>query len=66
MANWLEQILGMRFLQTDVYPLSYVPVDIRWQDFMTTSLIAIGLSVLAAVLPALRAASLPIAETLAH
>ncbi len=66
MANWLEQILGMRFLQTDVYPLSYVPVDIRWQDFMTTSAIAIGLSVLAAVLPALRAASLPIAETLAH
>ena len=66
MANWLEQILGMRFLQTDVYPLSYVPVDIRWQDFMTTSVIAIGLSVLAAVLPALRAASLPIAETLAH
>ena len=66
MANWLEQILGMRFLQTDVYPLSYVPVDIRWQDFITTSVIAIGLSVLAAVLPALRAASLPIAETLAH
>ena len=66
MASWLEQILGMRFLQTDVYPLSYVPVDIRWQDFMTTSVIAMGLSMLAAVLPALRAASLPIAETLAH
>ena len=36
------------------------------QDAATTAGIAIGLSVLAATLPALRAASLPVAETLAH
>jgi len=33
---------------------------------VTTAGIAIGLSVLAATLPALRAASLPVAATLAH
>ena len=66
LAVMLEQWLGAPLLQTDVYPLAFVPVDIRWQDSVTTGAIAIGLSVLAATLPALRAASLPVAETLAH
>ena len=66
LAVMLEQWLGAPLLQTDVYPLAFVPVDIRWQDAATTGGIAIGLSVLAATLPALRAASLPVAETLAH
>ena len=66
LAVMLEQWLGAPLLQTDVYPLAFVPVDIRWQDAVTTAGVAIGLSVLAATLPALRAASLPVAETLAH
>ena len=66
LAVMVEQWLGAPLLQTDVYPLAFVPVDIRWQDAVTTAGIAIGLSVLAATLPALRAASLPVAETLAH
>ncbi len=66
LAVMLEQWLGAPLLQTDVYPLAFVPVDIRWQDAVITAAIAIGLSVLAATLPALRAASLPVAETLAH
>ena len=66
LAVMLEQWLGAPLLQTDVYPLAFVPVDIRWQDAATTAGIAIGLSVLAATLPSLRAASLPVAETLAH
>ena len=65
-ALFIEQWLEVPLLQTDVYPLSFVPVDIRWQDFAVTSSIAVSLSVLAATLPALRASSLPIAETLAH
>ena len=66
LAVMVEQWLGAPLLQTDVYPLAFVPVDIRWQDTATTAGIAIGLSVLAATLPALRAASLPVAKTLAH
>ena len=66
LAVMLERWSGTPLLQTDVYPLAFVPVDIRWQDAATTAGIAIGLSVLAASLPALRAASLPVAETLAH
>ena len=66
LAVMLERWSGTPLLQTDVYPLAFVPVDIRWQDAATTAGIAIGLSVLAALLPALRAASLPVAPTLAH
>jgi lipoprotein-releasing system permease protein len=66
LAVMLERWLEAPLLQTDVYPLAFVPVDIRWQDFATTGAMAIGLSVLAATLPAVRAASLPVAETLTH
>ena len=66
MATVIEQWLDYPLLQTDVYPLAFVPVDIRWQDFLTTSAIAMALSVLASIVPALRAASLPVAETLTH
>ncbi|MDG2461060.1 MAG: FtsX-like permease family protein [Luminiphilus sp.] len=65
-ALLLEQWLEYPLLQTDVYPLSFVPVDIRWQDFASTGAIAMALSVLAATLPAMRASSLPLAETLSH
>jgi len=66
MATVIEQWLDYPLLETDVYPLAFVPVDIRWQDFATTSAIAMALSVLASMVPALRAASLPVAETLTH
>lgn len=65
-AQLLERLLGMPLLQTDVYPLSFIPVDMRWQDFIATGGIAVILSVLAASLPAFRAAKLPLADTLSH
>jgi len=49
-----------------VYPLSFIPVDMRWQDFLFTCAVAIFLSVLAASIPAVRAARLPLADTLSH
>lgn len=66
LAIGLEQWLDYPLLETDVYPLAFVPVDIRWQDFATTTAIAMTLSVLASIVPALRAASLPVADTLTH
>jgi lipoprotein-releasing system permease protein len=66
LAIGLEQWLDYPLLETDVYPLAFVPVDIRWQDFASTSAIAMALSVLASIVPALRAASLPVADTLTH
>ena len=65
-ALLLERLLDIPLLQTDVYPLSFIPVDLRWQDFLATCAIALGLSVLAASVPAVRAANLPLADTLSH
>ena len=65
-ALLLERLLQVPLLQTDVYPLSFIPVDMRWQDFAFTGTVAIGLSVLAASAPAVRAARLPLADTLSH
>jgi lipoprotein-releasing system permease protein len=42
LAVMLERWLEAPLLQTDVYPLAFVPVDIRWQDFATTGAMAIG------------------------
>ena len=66
LATGIEQWLDYPLLETDVYPLAFVPVDIRWQDFAITTAIAMALSVLASIVPALRAASLPVADTLTH
>ena len=58
MVAWLEQQLQFRFLNTDVYPVSFVPVDFRIEDTLMIAGIAIVMCVLAAVYPAIRAARL--------
>ena len=65
LAQGLEGLLGVQLLNTDVYPLAFLPVDIRLRDFVIADLAAIVLCVLAAVLPARRAANMPVAEILA-
>ena len=46
---------GEALLSTEVYPIDYLPVDIRWQDFLVIAGMALGLTALAAVYPARRA-----------
>ena len=46
---------GGALLSTQVYPIDYLPVDIRWEDFVAIALSALGLTALAAVYPARRA-----------
>lgn len=60
----LEQLLGMRFLSTDVYPVSFLPVEILVSDVAWVSLVAFILCVLAALYPARRAARLAPAQIL--
>jgi lipoprotein-releasing system permease protein len=52
----LERLLGMRFLNTDVYPVSFLPVDLLARDVLTVGGIALGMCVIAAIYPARRAA----------
>jgi len=63
---WLEQLLGISFLNTDVYPIAYLPSDLRVEDVVVINAVAVLLCFLASVYPARRAAQLPPAEALRH
>ena len=65
LAQSLEWALGVQLLNTDVYPLAFLPVDIRLRDVVIVDLTTVLLCILAAVLPARRAAKVPVAEVLA-
>ena len=62
----LEGWLGIRFLDTDVYPISYLPSDLRLGDVLLINGVAVLLCFLAALYPARRAARLPPADALRH
>ncbi len=65
-AQGLEMIFDIQLLSTDVYPLSFLPVDVRAEDALLVWCVSVCLCVIAALLPARRAASLPVAEILAN
>lgn len=52
----LEQLLHIQFLKADVYPIGYLPSDLRWPDILQVASTALVMSTLAAVYPAWRAA----------
>ncbi len=54
----VEKLLGVRFLNTDVYPVSFLPVDLLLRDVLLVGGLAFLMCVVAAVYPALRAAGL--------
>lgn len=58
LVSRLEQLLGMQFLNTDVYPVSFLPVDLLARDIVTVGSIALGMCVIAAIYPARRAAAM--------
>jgi len=61
---WIEGFLGIQFLQSDVYPISYLPSDIYWPDVMQVSVTALVLSLVASLYPAWRATRVQPAEAL--
>jgi len=60
----LERALGLHFLATDVYPVSFIPVDLRLGDALVIGATSTLMCVLAALYPALRAARLAPAQVL--
>ena len=64
LAQFIELGTGSPLLDTSVYPLAYVPVDIRLEDFLLVPGVALVLSIVSCTLPAFAAAKLPITEGL--
>ena len=65
-ALFIEQLLGVQFLSGDVYFIDFLPSELNWADVYLTAFIAIGLSILATIYPAIKAAKINPAEVLGH
>ncbi|OUS13436.1 hypothetical protein A9Q89_02965 [Gammaproteobacteria bacterium 53_120_T64] len=63
---WLEVLIGRQFLSIDIYPIDYIPSDLRSSDVMLVALVALALNFLATLYPAWRAARLQPAEVLRY
>jgi len=66
MVAGLESLLGFQFLQSDVYPISYVPSDLRLEDVLMIALSTLLMSLLASLYPAWRAANIGPAKVLRY
>jgi len=62
----IERAAGIRFLPPDVYYISELPSDLHWPDVAVIAGVAFGLSVLATLYPAWRAARVQPAEALRY
>lgn len=62
----LERALHIQFLQSDVYPINYLPSDLRLVDVLRVSGTALVMSMLAAIYPAWRAAKVQPAQALRY
>ncbi len=66
MVSWVESLFGLRFLNTEVYPIDYIPVDLRWSDVLIVAAAALLLNLLATLYPALRASRVVPAQELRY
>ena len=62
----LESLFGIDLLPAEVYYISDLPADLQWDDVVRITLLAAGLSVLATLYPAWRAARTQPAEALRY
>jgi len=62
----LEQLLGFRFLDSDVYYITRIPSELHWQDVAWIALAALLLTLAATVYPARRAAATSPADALRY
>lgn len=65
-VQWLETFFSIRFLESDVYPVSYLPSDLQWYDVAKITITALIISFFAALYPALRASRVQPADALRY
>ena len=66
LAPLLEQLFGFQFMPADVYYLTALPSDLHTDDVIWISVVALLMTALATVYPALRAAGIAPAEVLRY
>jgi lipoprotein-releasing system permease protein len=63
---FIERLLGVQFLPTDIYLISALPSDLRWPDVWTIGGVAVVLAFLATLYPSWWAARVKPAEALRY
>ncbi|MBT8139369.1 MAG: FtsX-like permease family protein [Gammaproteobacteria bacterium] len=63
-VNSLQGLLGNALLSTEIYPIDYLPAQLRLTDLLLISAIALAMSFVASVIPAWQAARLQPAAVL--
>jgi len=62
----LEKLLGIQFLHSDVYPISYLPSNLYWSDVVQVVAISLFICFFAALYPAWRASRIQPADALRY
>jgi len=62
----VEKVLGIQFLKSDVYPVSYLPSDLQWMDVLQVAVTALGISFFVVIYPAWRASRIQPADALRY
>jgi lipoprotein-releasing system permease protein len=65
-AHFIENLLGVQFLSADIYFIDFLPSELHWNEVYMTAAIAVLLSVLATLYPAIKAARINPAKVLGH
>src|SRR5690606_11005949 len=62
----LARVFNVRLLESDVYPISYLPSDLQWSDVAQIAVTALIISFFASLYPAWRASRVQPAEALRY
>lgn len=65
-VRFFENLLDVQFLKSDVYPLTYLPTEIAWDDIVQVGVTALIMSFFATLYPAWRASRAQPAEILRY
>jgi lipoprotein-releasing system permease protein len=63
---WIEQLFNFQILSAEVYFISYLPSELRWDDVIIICASSLAISLLATIYPAYRAAQTKPAEALRY
>lgn len=62
----VERLFQIDFLNAEIYPVSYLPSQIQWPDFVLVSVVSLLMSLVATVYPAWRASRIEPADALRY
>ncbi len=66
LVAWVERVLGLQFLSTDIYPIDYLPSALRWPDVALVVGVALALNFAATLYPAWKAVRVRPAQVLRY